>query len=386
MKPNKVERQRVYLAYRKLFSGQNARVRSKKAIHRIVRAQPISEPLDEQDLKQRTIPILRSLLNDRVFEIEEAAKVDFPGLWAGNSQHEKLSKTLIEGNRASQVPTEPVGPLQSPGAAALSRGRLLETQDYKKPLCLTCADEKYDKNLASSHLNAKPLKFSYKAQHRVLETTQRILETSCYDFTLAWFPSVLGHRAWSCAAALELTKWLYIMNDRIDTLPEACIDEASRAAFKEIRPRLALLRHSVVHRLHLEHGAFLEQIHAALVLTGILRDNSSKSKLQAVYTRLEGIIVKTKHNAEAMQQGVSHELLAMQKQRDELDRKEQQLRASATKQFDVILKEADQSLLGCIDYLLETGRKTGGQPDSSDLYVEESDIESDEDKLQADLA
>jgi hypothetical protein len=86
-----------------------------------------------------------------------------------------------------------------------------------------------------------------------------------------------------------------------------------------------------------------------------------------------------------MQQKANHELLAIQKQRGNLDRREQQLRASAAEQFVRISKEADRSLLGCIDNLLETGREKGTQPDSSDLYVEEGDIESDEDQLQADL-
>jgi DNA anti-recombination protein RmuC len=180
------------------------------------------------------------------------------------------------------------------------------------------------------------------------------------------------------------------MNDRVDTLPNSCVDEKGRAVFKEIRPRLALLRHSAVHRLHLEHSAFLEQIHAALMLTEILRDDSSKSKLQAVYTRLEETILETERSTEAVQQDVSHKLLALQEQRHELDRREQQLRASAAKQFVRISKEADRFLLGCVDNLLDANKlenESGKdiQRESSEICVDENDIESDEDQLQVDL-
>lgn len=180
------------------------------------------------------------------------------------------------------------------------------------------------------------------------------------------------------------------MNERVDTLPETCIDEVGRATFKKIRPRLALLRHSAVHRLHLEHSALIEQVHAALVLTDILRDRGSKAKLQTVCTCLEGIVTEKNQDAEALHRAVNDELLAIEKQREGLDRREQQLRASAATQISRISAEADQSLLGCIvDQLVTSRLGSGGEKDmqrnSTDIYVDENDIESDEDQLQADL-
>jgi hypothetical protein len=109
---------------------------------------------------------------------------------------------------------------------------------------------------------------------------QQLLETSCYDFTRTRFPAVLADRGWSCLAALELTKWLHIVNDTVGTLSERYIDEKSRAVRKDIRPCLVLYWHSAIHRLQSEHSAFLEQIKAALMLTEILRDDSNNSKLR----------------------------------------------------------------------------------------------------------
>lgn len=115
----------MYLAYRKLFTGKNACVRSKNAILRVLRAS--SDPLDKQVIKHPTMHILRFLLKNRVFEIEEAAKLEFPELWAASPQEQRLGKTSMEGSRASRVPTELEKSVESPGLATMPHGRLFFT-------------------------------------------------------------------------------------------------------------------------------------------------------------------------------------------------------------------------------------------------------------------
>ena len=89
----KVERRRVYVAYRKLFSGTNALVRKKKAILKILQTSPTFKPFAGQHLESRTISILKSLLKDHVFELEEAAKREFPELWSKTSPDSKALTT-----------------------------------------------------------------------------------------------------------------------------------------------------------------------------------------------------------------------------------------------------------------------------------------------------
>ena len=237
---------------------------------------------------------------------------------------------------------------------------------------------------------------SYNTQHQVLATVQQILEASCFKFTQEWLPSALLESAWSCAAAVELTKWLQVMEKHVDTLPEACIDDAGRAMFKEIRPCLAHLRHSAVHRLRLGLDEVLEKVHAALKLTRLLRDDSSASKLQEAYTRLKANIDKTKHDSESTRREVNHAILELQRQREALCRKEQQLRAFVMQKLSSISEAADQSLVDCTDSLLDIERPKSGSeqgtqrkmhtddPDCS-VQVDDDDIESDEDQLRADL-
>lgn len=265
----------------------------------------------------------------------------------------------------------------------------------QETLRLTHAVTNLKERISFPH-NARPPKFSYKYQHHVLATIQQILEESCFNFTQAWLPAVLVESAWTCAAAVELTKWLEIMQKHLKTLPEDCIDESGRAMFKEIRPRLAHLRHSAVHRLHLAPDKVLEEVHAALMLAKTLRDGSCTSKLQALHTRLEETIGQTKHDTEAMQQEVNHAYLAIQRQRKALDRQEQQLRAYAAEQISRISEAADLSLLDCAYVLRDVRGPERGSEQSiqcnkhsvvSDcsVCVDEDDIESDEDQLKADL-
>jgi hypothetical protein len=100
-------------------------VRSKNAILRVLRAS--SDPLDKQVIKHPTMHILRFLLKNRVFEIEEAAKLEFPELWAASPQEQRLGKTSMEGSRASRVPTELEKSVESPGLATMPHGRLFFT-------------------------------------------------------------------------------------------------------------------------------------------------------------------------------------------------------------------------------------------------------------------
>jgi hypothetical protein len=76
------DRQRVFLVYRELFSGRNAAVRKTRAIRNIVLSPALGLKVSAADTRLDTIiSILKSLLNDRVFESEEQASRFFPELF-----------------------------------------------------------------------------------------------------------------------------------------------------------------------------------------------------------------------------------------------------------------------------------------------------------------
>lgn len=101
--PTRVERQRAYLRYREVFSGNNALVRTKKDIIDAIQASSTSEPSAIQHRHRRTISILRSLLESQVFQLEEQAKKEFPELWL---KIPKGNETLPHSNSTQLIKLE----------------------------------------------------------------------------------------------------------------------------------------------------------------------------------------------------------------------------------------------------------------------------------------
>ncbi|KAF2022997.1 hypothetical protein EK21DRAFT_48202, partial [Setomelanomma holmii] len=113
----------------------------------------------------------------------------------------------------------------------------------------------------------------YETQHRILSTIQQLLEESCFNFVKQYLPSVIEEHSWTCAAAGELTEWLYILKMHAQALPKGRVSTKEQSSFKTITGPVAQLRHTAVHRLHLISADFLSQIRSAIMLTEVLRDD-----------------------------------------------------------------------------------------------------------------
>jgi hypothetical protein len=88
----RAERQRVFLAYRKAFTGKNARTRNKKAIRRIVQDQDCSSLIDIPIVD--VVRILYILLRDRIFESEELASKEFPDLFKSFQNDQPIKRDV----------------------------------------------------------------------------------------------------------------------------------------------------------------------------------------------------------------------------------------------------------------------------------------------------
>jgi hypothetical protein len=116
------DRQRVFLAYRELFNGTNAAVRKTKAIRSIVLSHTPASQVSTADTHLDTvISILKSLLNDRVFESEEQASKFFPELFPDSPL--ELPASSISKKR------------KTPSGGSIKPGRTLQTKstDSSRP-------------------------------------------------------------------------------------------------------------------------------------------------------------------------------------------------------------------------------------------------------------
>jgi hypothetical protein len=82
MSHSTAEKRRVFLSYRALFSGDNANLRQSKKIRKLVRKRSSSFGAIIKDYgSEKTVDILKALLEVRVFESSIQAKIAFPELF-----------------------------------------------------------------------------------------------------------------------------------------------------------------------------------------------------------------------------------------------------------------------------------------------------------------
>lgn len=234
------------------------------------------------------------------------------------------------------------------------------------------------------------LRLPFTTQHRILSSIQQLLEETCFNFMKKRFPSVLEKHSWTCAAEGELTKWLYILKGLFTDHPVCCVGTEEQASLECISPIVAQLRHTVVHRLHITLEQVLDQIRCARILAEILQDNGSISTLQALHSKVDSHAQELETKREATQQEVDTTFLRLQRQKEALIQEERQFYAYVMEHN--IRIGAGQALDHSISLLLAT-HKPGiiVEHDENAMYgeygvrIEEGDIESDEDRLQAEL-
>lgn len=244
----------------------------------------------------------------------------------------------------------------------------------------------------------QPPRFPFDIQYHILSVTQKILEESCFYFAKLWLPSLLEERGWNCAAAVELTKWLYVIKQHLNILPEGCMSTTQQASFKTNSRTVAQLRHAAVHRLHLESDQLLAQVHSAHMLAEALQDNRRKARLEILHARLEKYVKKMYHDVDKMKEKVDEQVFEIETQREALHQRELLLQRSIARQQIDIPVSAGQALLQSIENVFDplesivttpnTSMDTCDEHDiciSSSVTINEADIESDEDQLRAEL-
>lgn len=247
-------------------------------------------------------------------------------------------------------------------------------------------------------LFSQPLRFPYDTEHRILSVIQQLLEESCFDFVKRRLPLILEDLGWNCAAAGELTEWLRILKRHAADLPDGFMGTEGPSSLNNVAPTVARLRHTAVHRLHLTLEELLDMIWSAYILAEILQHIKIAHKLKSLHSIVETQAKKMEHDIGAIKQETSTALLTLQRQKEALARREQRLLSDAAQQEMTIPAVAGQVLAESVnlilaanepDIVLEEQRtiRRDFKTSAADygVIVEEDDIESDEDRLQAEL-
>jgi hypothetical protein len=108
------EKRRVFLAYRSLFSGDNANLRQAKPIRKLVNKHLSSFGALIKDFgSSKTVDILKALLEVRVFESDIQAKIAFPELFQ-TTPSRSVQRAAFE-NEAARSEAEALEELVSGG-------------------------------------------------------------------------------------------------------------------------------------------------------------------------------------------------------------------------------------------------------------------------------
>lgn len=189
-----------------------------------------------------------------------------------------------------------------------------------------------------------PTYIPYKAQHLILNETQRLLEESCFEFIQRWFPAVLEEKGWDCASSVELTTWTRLLAHTADKMPPGAFNSGG-TPLTEVLFATNNLRHSAVHRVLTTARSIQDLVKSALTLTFTLGDQKRARQLEEMCYELESKIKAMELNKNALENTASASLDEIQRQRELLDRKEREVIANMMKD--------DQETKGLIGALLE---------------------------------
>jgi hypothetical protein len=199
---------------------------------------------------------------------------------------------------------------------------------------------------------------------------------------------LLEERGWTCAAAVELTEGVRVIEKHLDILPDNCMNTEQQMCFKETLPCVTRLRHTAVHRRHLTSAELQKQVHSAYMLAEVLQDNECTSRLQTIHSRVDTWVKNMDRDTEVMKQEAERrvrqlELLLQttiaQQQNKISSAAGQGLIDSITMGFGLQYANAAAEIKGTFT-CDEHARNTGGI-----VVIDEGDIESDEDRLQTEL-
>ncbi|KAI1407606.1 hypothetical protein F5Y13DRAFT_125314 [Hypoxylon sp. FL1857] len=330
------DKRRVYLACRVIFAGDKAYLRRPKKVREEIEKRPLALGSLTHDLGiEKVVEILRDLLERRVFESELKAKVEFPELFHSSPDQEvQREASEIDAARSTAEALEEIASAEHDSAESddeFAEAVKNETNTVQPtPL--------YAVPLPSLY----PTYIPYRAQHLILNETQRMLEESCFEFFQKWLPGVLEEKEWDCASSVELTKWTRLLAKKSNKVPVEAFT-LGKTPLTEVLFATNRLRHSAVHRLSTTARGIQDLIKSAVALAFTLGDHKRASQLEEMCYELDSKIKAMDLNKNALENSATAGLEEIQRQREALDKKEKEVIADMMKS-----DQENKSLVGAL--------------------------------------
>ncbi|KAE8373329.1 hypothetical protein BDV26DRAFT_301180 [Aspergillus bertholletiae] len=327
------EQRQVFLACKAIFSGPNALLRKEKPIKKLITEHKSSlcKLIPGFDVNRVSL-ITKELLKDGVFQSEVKARLMFPNV-PTPSMTKKREHGTCEGE-ATRTVIETVQEIEP--VREIEKGEITQAPPIVVSVEVEAsAEEKTHINeritsLPSPPLSVEaelripslcPLYFPYHAQHFILSNVQQLLEECCFDFLSPELPDGSLHSS--------VSEFL------------TCLGRASE------------IRHTAVHRAPTTAQGVDMLVVSAMRLTEALRDTLRTSQLEDLHLDIQAKIKEMEFNKNALEEDLRRELEAIQRQREELDRREMELRAKVItsenenkSHVGLLVKEAMSKIFG----------------------------------------
>jgi len=136
-------------------------------------------------------------------------------------------------------------------------------------------------------------------------------------------PELLQEKNWECAAAAELTEWtkMFLKGKH----PQSELPELSEEGGTELLQKVANVRHTAVHRLPTTAKDVCRLLESAVTFAQVLRDDRRAEQLDGLRAELSSKIKAMELNKKVLGDKLASELQAIQKRREELDKREAEL-------------------------------------------------------------
>lgn len=164
-----------------------------------------------------------------------------------------------------------------------------------------------------------PIYLPYRTQHRILNTTQAVVEECCFEFGKKWLPQVITREGWESPESGELTKWTKHLRKGVKEIPELVLCDVTGSDWKQALSGSNQLRHTAVHRLRTTAKGILSLLESAITLTKTLNDTERSSRIGTIRDELKSSIDDVTRNKHLLENKLLDELQVLAKRRAELD-------------------------------------------------------------------
>ncbi|KAL7660787.1 hypothetical protein ACMYSQ_000230 [Aspergillus niger] len=335
--PTSEERQ-IFLACRAIFSGGYAGIRKTKTIRtRLEMHESSLRRLIPNYNLTVVVPIVKALLEKRLFGSSAKAEAYFPGLFEPCPVRQTQNAALEqEASRSNEEVLEVISQSYEEQGSEGEEGRgEVVAVPAPAPTNIHFAQEvkaeqgdDSDETLTPERPTASlfPLYLPYHAQHRILTNVQQVLEECIFEFMRRWLPENLERNGWDCAAAVELTKWTRPPFKWTSQIPESAFHPTD-LKLESILLKVVQIRHTAVHRLPTTARGVCDFVGIAKKLAETLGDSLRTSQLENLHHDLQEKIQILEFNKNVLEENLACQLRNIEAERELLNCREERLRA-----------------------------------------------------------